>query len=598
MPERPTLLFLHGVGKGDPDGAWRVALSGALVRLGYPAIGADAFVAPRYAHLLNGTDDADRVPPITSKPLRREDARRNRREFEGRTAAMEFRIGQNDLGTGYDQAEAVIGAATELPQFKQARNYLEHDDIRASVLVRVLKALPETGRLLILGHSLGSVVAADIVRRLPPAIEVVGMVTIGSPLASRRFSIDDLTNAMDEPPTNLGWWVNFWNRLDPVASHRGLSSVFPWLLDHQVVTAANVHVHDAVEYLSDPAVATAIGFGLFGSHSQELVPAARGVDTPVDETELLGLLALRYTTHLRNGLDGDDRERFEGALRHVQSTVAQGMLTRRAAEGRPAPARITELTFDLADVHAAVPEPPVVTLRDRSAAVVPLIVLASGNVLRPFEIDVSKKVRQQAMRDLAAESGLGSPFGDLVLEATTTAQNVLNPGRGAAWWKLGAIGVGAAALVVATGGLALAAAPGVVGAAAVTSALAAFGPGGMIGGLVTAGSLIAAGGGGIAVGSSSLAAGLASPDTSAEALESIVTRQLTAVVLRQEAGLEQDPAVWRALAETERQVRREHERLDEFSDPSAPSLKELQRKILAIERALEYMRKHGLDPVN
>ena len=56
--------------------------------------------------------------------------------------------------------------------------------------------------------------------------------------------------------------------------------------------------------------------------------------------------------------------------------------------------------------------------------------------------------------------------------------------------------------------------------------------------------------------------------------------------------------VWRALAETERQVRREHERLDEFSDPSAPSLKELQRKILAIERALEYMRKHGLDPVN
>ena len=78
------------------------------------------------------------------------------------------------------------------------------------------------------------------------------------------------------------------------------------------------------------------------------------------------------------------------------------------------------------------------------------------------------------------------------------------------------------------------AAPGVAGAAAITSALAAFGPGGMIGGLLTAGTLVTAGGGGIAF-------GLASPGTTAETVEAVVGAQLAAALLRQRQGLEQDP---------------------------------------------------------
>jgi hypothetical protein len=50
------------------------------------------------------------------------------------------------------------------------------------------------------------------------------------------------------------------------------------------------------------------------------------------------------------------------------------------------------------------------------------------------------------------------------------------------------------------------------------------------------------------------------------------------------------------LVETEIEVRREHERLDEFSDESAPALKELKRKTEAIERALKYLRDNGLEP--
>lgn len=54
--------------------------------------------------------------------------------------------------------------------------------------------------------------------------------------------------------------------------------------------------------------------------------------------------------------------------------------------------------------------------------------------------------------------------------------------------------------------------------------------------------------------------------------------------------------MWRVLVETQIEVRREHERLDEFSDPTARALKELKQKIEAVERALKYLRDHGLEP--
>ncbi len=193
------------------------------------------------------------------------------------------------------------------------------------------------------------------------------------------------------------------------------------------------------------------------------------------------------------------------------------------------------------------------------------------------------------MEDLTAEMGLSSRYGTDVFEAAKEAQDVLTASRNVNWLKWGAVGAGAAAIVVATGGLALAAGAGLAGAAALTSALAAFGPGGMIGGLLTAGTLVSAGGGGIAF-------GLANSGTAAETLESVVQTRLAATILRNRQGLEPDRAVWDLLVQTEIAVRREHERLDEFSDETSPALKELKRKIVTIERALEYLADNGMEP--
>ena len=535
-------------------------------------------------------DAKESIPGLSIKQPPREAARQNRRDFERRTGAVEFRLGRHDRGAGYFGSEALTETALVFPLFQQARNYLGDPQIRAQVLNRILAMLPESGRLVVVGHSLGSVIAADLLRRLPVGLEVVGMVTIGSPLASGAFEVENLRETLKDPPTNLAWWVNFWNPADPVSARRGVSSVFPWIVDFRVSTKAVLsRAHAAADYLSSDAVAAAIGFAIFGSQSKELANINRGVDIPLDNEESVALLALRYAHLLKSRLEGDQEDRFAGALRHVQASAVEDIRQRNAAASRPMPSEVARLAFDLSDPHAVVPVPRRRGHLAKEEAVVWLTVLASENVIRPFEISISPDKWREAMKELTVEMGLGSQYGADLFAAGKQAREALSGGPGAKWVKWGAIGAGAAAIVVATGGLALAAGTGLAGAAVVTSALASFGPGGMIGGLITAGTLVTAGGGGIAY-------GLASPGTTAETLEAIVERLLTAAILRQRQHLDQDPAVWRNLVEAEIDVRREHERLDEFSDESAPALKELRRKIDAVERALRYLRMNGLEP--
>lgn len=584
------LLFLHGVGDGDPDDLWRSALTDTLERLSYPSLHTVHVVAPKYAHALKGTDDRQSLPPVTVKDLSREAARTNRREFERRMGAVEFRLGRHNAGNSLPPYDVAVGASVALPQFQQARKYLTDPQVRAQVLKRILEALPVAGRIVIVGHSLGSVIAADLLRRLPVSIEVAGMITIGSPLANASFEVDTLRDSLKEPPANLGWWVSFWNVFDPVAAHRGVSSAFPWMIDFRIKTGKILRqAHAAVDYLGDDSVVAAIGFALFGSKSTDVARVDQGTDMPLDSAELLAVLALRYAYLMNTTLKGEERERFNGALRQVQASTFRETRERNLSAGREMPSAIAQLAFDFSDPHATVPEPRPNRYLTREEAIVPFTILAAENVIRPFEISISRAKWQPALSSLGAEMGLGSEFGKQVFAAAKTAEEALKRASSAKWIKLGALGVGAAAIVVATGGLALGAGAGLAGAAAVTSALAGFGPGGMIGGLLTAGTLVSAGGGGIAF-------GLASPGTSAQALEAVVERRLAAEILRAELKFDSDPGVWRVLTEIEMEVRREYERLDEFSDESSPALKELRNKVETVEHALKYLSDNGLEP--
>ncbi|CAQ00493.1 putative membrane protein [Clavibacter sepedonicus] len=590
MADGPVLVFLHGIGDGDKEDTWREHLTRGLAGLGYPDLVGVEVIAPKYSHALFGWDEKTALPGLTIKQPVREAARTNRREFEQRMGALEVRLGHEDPGPGVPFAEAAFSVALRDRRFTQARNYATDPQIRAQVLSLILARIPSEGDIVLVGHSLGSVIAADLLRRLPPEVRVTGFITIGSPLAHGSVNVDKLRDVLQEPPTNLGRWVNFWNFGDPVSAHRGLSSGFPWLIDFRITThQVLIPAHRAAAYLSHGSVAAAIGFALFGSSSRELAHAETGAAVPLDESEVLTVLALRYGHLTAQRLTGSDRDRFVGALRLVQAAAVAQLKGRNEEEGRPLASAIARLAFDVTDAAAVAPEPvPGQHLTKETAAVV-MTVLATENIIRPFEIAVAKADRQRAMEDLTAEMGLSSRFGADVFAAAKEAQDALTGARNGTWLRWGAVGAGAVAIIVATGGLALAAGAGLAGGAALTSALAAFGPGGMIGGLLTAGTLVSAGGGGIAF-------GLASPATTAETVESVVQTRLTATILRRRQGLEPDSGIWDLLAQTEIAVRREHERLDEFSDESSSVLKELTRKIVTIERAMKYLSENGMEP--
>ncbi|WP_291339875.1 alpha/beta hydrolase [Corynebacterium sp.] len=588
---RPILLFLHGVGQGDPDGRWRTALEPALQAVGYSDLSGVRVIAPRYADALHGVEDDLRMPPLTVKEPARKALRDHRRDFEQRVSAMEQLVGRHTGGRHIPLADAVINVAVGVPNFAQARNYLADQRVRAGVLTRILEELPGEGRILIVGHSLGSVIAADLVRRLPVGLEVTGLVTVGSPLTNQQFDVDKLRQELAVPPTNLAWWVNFWSPSDPVAALRGVSSVFPWVLDQKVATTPFPgSAHSSREYLASPAVATAIGYALFGSRSRELDLVSRGVDITLDSQERDGLQALRYAHLISERMKGDEKQRYLGALAQVQAGTVAEIRARAHRERRPVAAAIAELDVDLTDMEKDPRMPDATRHLSREEAVTLLVTLAEQNLLAPFEINVDEKIRKLAMEDLTEGMGLGSSFGTDVFEALDEAADVLRTDRGRSWVKWGLVGVGAIALTVATGGLALTATPGLAGAAAITSALAGFGPGGMIGGLLTAGTLVSAGTTGIAV-------GVLSPATSAESVESLVKSQLALVILRARHHLEADDSIWLSLTDTERVLRRERARLAEFSDPRADIIVELDRKLRAVDAALAYMSRNNLSPV-
>lgn len=597
IDNKPILVFLHGVGNGDPDAKWKEALSTSLQAFGYPSLDQVEVIAPRYAHALRGHDDAFKVPPVVHKKPSKSDAQILRREFERRTAAIEFRLGRQEFGTGWAGAPLVVDAGLHATALKQASNYLTDENIRAQVLSKILSELPNSGRLVIVAHSLGSVIAADILLRLPKDIYVAGLVTIGSPLAHGSFGIDSLKRNLEEAPAHLGWWVNFWHGWDPVASHRGLSSQFPWLLDYCIGKSPTPAAHDAVKYLSNSKVGEAVGYGLYGSLSRELVHVKHDIEVPMSDTERITFLALRYAFLLEQSLENnlkanDERlDRFRGARRRVQADAINDMSIWRKNQGGDGrlPKMLEQLRFDASNLDEAAPIPAFPQPLTKEQATVLLVALSSQNVISPFEIELPKPIVEQALSELCIELQLGRKFAADLLASAQTAQEVIRGRKGFNWQRWGAVGAGATALVALAASVAVVVAPiGLAGAALITSALASFGPGGMIGGLITAGSLVSAGTGGIAY-------GLASSSTSAATTAEAVEKLLTVEILRELQQVESDQSLWNTLMESEIQIRREYERMDEFSDSKSVGLEELKAKIETLARAIKYLEQRQFD---
>lgn len=152
-----------------------------------------------------------------------------------------------------------------ISDLKQVRRYFTEPELRSAVRARAAELItPETR--VVVGHSLGSVVAYEVLCALPPGHKPLTLVTLGSPLGLAKLVFDRLEPAPAQDGTGV-WpaaverWTNLADSSDVVALVRELAPRFgPDVLDLPVDNGAQMHSMRA--YLTAVETGTAIATGL------------------------------------------------------------------------------------------------------------------------------------------------------------------------------------------------------------------------------------------------------------------------------------------------------------------------------------------------
>lgn len=150
-----------------------------------------------------------------------------------------------------------------IADLKQVRAVLHDDNVRACARQRIAATIgPDT--LVVIGHSLGSVIAYETLAEEREAASVT-LVTLGSPLGVRNLVFDRL----DPPPADgVGaWpgavrrWVNIADRGDVVALAKRLAPLFGGRIDDRLVHNGAT-AHDARPYLTAVETGSVVAAGL------------------------------------------------------------------------------------------------------------------------------------------------------------------------------------------------------------------------------------------------------------------------------------------------------------------------------------------------
>jgi hypothetical protein len=134
----------------------------------------------------------------------------------------------------------------------QVSRYLTNDTIRRDAQDLVLAHIHPDTRLVI-GHSLGSVIAYEALHR---TARPTALLTLGSPLGLRNVIYERLRPQPPRVPPTVTRWDNLVDRDDLVASHLDLRPYFPPAAGATVVPVTPVPLdngskpHDATHYLT------------------------------------------------------------------------------------------------------------------------------------------------------------------------------------------------------------------------------------------------------------------------------------------------------------------------------------------------------------
>ncbi|MEV4894948.1 serine protease [Nonomuraea sp. NPDC055795] len=269
-PARPSafggnrhLVFLHGRGQTGRDPQtmrreWIAGLNKGLTLAGLPTVEPADVWFPFYGDTL--TEPRESLIPAAPT------TRVVYEQLIGEAAALAGRPAdgrREGLLTGVQGALSWLASATNLDHlliaavFRDVAAYLDDSSVRQAVLAGVERTLPSSGQVVLVAHSLGTVVAMDLLTRLPAALEVPLLVTLGSPLGLDAVQ-GRLLSGGPHRPDRAGQWLNVWSQADPVSIGCPLEDDWKGQVDERAVDNPLQRSHDVAEYLSHPHVARAL----------------------------------------------------------------------------------------------------------------------------------------------------------------------------------------------------------------------------------------------------------------------------------------------------------------------------------------------------
>jgi pimeloyl-ACP methyl ester carboxylesterase len=188
------------------------------------------------------------------------------------------------IGDSYPWLSRIVASQALNVTLTEVRRYLENQngvaiEIRQRLIDQLLAAWEAGDRVLLIGHSLGSVIAYDSLWQLSREIRHPGRVelflTLGSPLATRfiRKGLQGADRSGPERfPDNIDHWVNASARGELVALHRRVKPFFADMVSFGLVRAIDdltrlynhfrrdgeLNVHKSYGYLNHPVIAAQI----------------------------------------------------------------------------------------------------------------------------------------------------------------------------------------------------------------------------------------------------------------------------------------------------------------------------------------------------
>ncbi|MEV6833760.1 serine protease [Streptomyces sp. NPDC051133] len=284
------LVFLHGrsqQGK-DPETLrreWTAGLDQGLVRAGLPPIDpADAwfpYYGDRLVQALPAREAVARatgttgLSPVEAAAPASPTARAVYEEMIGEAAVRwnvprerqpdAERIAPGDVVGHLHRQLSWLAARSDLDALtialvlQDVAAYLDdRNGVRDAVLDGVLETFPQDGEVILVSHSLGTVVGMDLTTRLSPTMRTIHLTTVGSPLGLdsvyKRLLIDG-----PKRPDTVTDWLNAWYPSDAVTIGCPLADEWAGTVTDVAVVNARDKAHNIMEYLAHPEVAGEIG---------------------------------------------------------------------------------------------------------------------------------------------------------------------------------------------------------------------------------------------------------------------------------------------------------------------------------------------------